>query len=211
MKLTQSSSRLKYHTDAYRFVFDALQFTQEKLHRPKLSDPDDESAHISGQELLEGVRELALKKFGLMSRSVFAYWGISATEDFGRIVFELVERGEMRATERDRLGDFLNVYDFDDALDRDALGQYLQYGWISQPRSIYRRIRKLPPGCLVEIAVDASPSDPQPAPFWSAGDVLSRSRAKPFEGSLSDAVDACSSIAWAMPQPPLLPKSSILV
>ena len=119
MKLSQTSPSLKYHADAYRFVFEALQFTQEQLRRPKLSDPDDESAHISGQELLEGIRELALKKFGLMSQSVFAHWGICATEDFGRIVFELVERGEMRTTERDRLGDFLNVYEFDEALDRE--------------------------------------------------------------------------------------------
>ncbi len=119
MKLTQSSPRLKYHADAYRFVFEALQFTQEKLRRTNVSDPEDESAHITGQELLEGIRELALKSFGLMSRSVFDHWGIRSTEDFGRIVFELVERGEMRATDRDRLGDFLNVYQFEEALDRD--------------------------------------------------------------------------------------------
>src|SRR5690606_18616418 len=107
---------LKYHADAYRFVFEALQFTQERLdrtHRP--SDQEDESAHISGPELLEGVRELALKKFGLMTRSVFTHWGIRATDDFGAIVFELVERGDMRKTERDRISDFYDVYRFEDA------------------------------------------------------------------------------------------------
>lgn len=119
MKLTQTSPKLRYHIDAYRFVFEALQFMQEKLQRGRAADESDDTAHISGPELLEGIRELALRRYGLMSRPVFGHWGIHATEDFGRIVFELVERGEMRKTERDRLGDFLSVYEFDDALDRE--------------------------------------------------------------------------------------------
>lgn len=117
MNLTQLSPRLRYHPDAYRFVFEALQYMQEKLRKPKLEAAEDESAHITGQELLEGVRELGLRKFGLMARSVFRHWGVTTTEDFGRIVFELVDRGEMRKTDRDRISDFLGVYDFEDALD----------------------------------------------------------------------------------------------
>ncbi|MCA9054484.1 MAG: hypothetical protein KDA75_11645 [Planctomycetaceae bacterium] len=119
MKLTQTSPKLRYHIDAYRFVFDALQFMQEKLEKSRAASEDEESAHISGQELLEGVRELVLRRYGLMSRSVFSHWGIQSTEDFGKIVFEMVERGEMRKTERDRIGDFYSVYEFADALDRD--------------------------------------------------------------------------------------------
>lgn len=110
--------RLRYHLDAYRFVFEGLQYTQEKLRRPRPKDPDDEEAHITGQELLQGIRELALKRFGLLARTVFAQWGVQSTADFGRIVFELVERGEMRKTDRDSLDDFLDVYDFEDAFDR---------------------------------------------------------------------------------------------
>jgi uncharacterized repeat protein (TIGR04138 family) len=117
MKLTQLSPQLRYHPEAYRFVFEALQYMQEKLRKPKLEAVDDESAHISGQELLEGIRDLGLRKFGLMARSVFHHWGVTTTEDFGRIVFELVDRGEMRKTDRDRISDFLGVYDFEDALD----------------------------------------------------------------------------------------------
>ena len=118
-------SRLRYHTDAYRFVFEALQYTQEQLQKPRGrgdvadDDVDDEAAHITGQELLQGIRNLALRRFGLMARTVFHAWGVDATSDFGRIVFELVDRGEMRKTERDRIDDFVNVYDFEEALDRD--------------------------------------------------------------------------------------------
>lgn len=121
--MTTTSSRtlrLKYHPDAYRFVFEALQFAQERLKRTA-QDAEDESAHISGPELLEGVRELALKKFGMLAKTVFAHWGIRATDDFGKIVFELIDRGEMRKTDRDQLTDFFDVYDFDQALVRDYL------------------------------------------------------------------------------------------
>lgn len=115
MKLTQASPQLRFHPDAYRFVFESLQFVQEQLRRNSTHE-DDEAAHVSGQELVCGIRELALRKFGLMARSVFAHWGIHSTEDFGRIVFELVERGEMRKTDRDRISDFFEVYEFDTAL-----------------------------------------------------------------------------------------------
>ncbi|MFV0442345.1 MAG: Minf_1886 family protein [Planctomycetaceae bacterium] len=119
MKLTQTSPKLRYHIDAYRFVFESLQYMQEKLQRVHTNDQDEESAHLSGPELLDGVRSLGLQRYGLMARSVFEHWGIQTTEDFGKIVFELVERGEMRKTERDRISDFFAVYEFADALDRE--------------------------------------------------------------------------------------------
>ncbi len=120
MALTSRSrpARLKFHPDAYRFVFDALQFTQEQLKK-SAQDAEDESAHISGPELLEGVRDLGLKKFGMLAKTVFQHWGVKSTDDFGRIVFELIECGEMRKTDRDQLTDFFGVYDFDQALVRD--------------------------------------------------------------------------------------------
>ncbi len=113
-------SNLRYHQDAYQFVFQALRYTQQELCRIReMADTDDEDTHISGQELLEGIRQMALEQFGLMTRTVFKNWGIRSTEDFGRIVFEMVERGKMRKTDRDRLSDFFELYDFDDVFDRD--------------------------------------------------------------------------------------------
>ena len=114
-----AAPRNKFHGDAYRFVFESLHHTQQKLKRGVTSEADDERAHITGPELLYGIRELALERFGLLSRNVFQHWGIKSTGDFGRIVFELIERGEMRKTDRDQLSDFIDVYDFEDAFDRD--------------------------------------------------------------------------------------------
>lgn len=118
----------KYHPDAYRFVFAALQFTQEKLDRSLPVDSYDDagqedeglqSGHITGGELLQGVREYALAEYGLLTRTVFSSWNIFETRDFGEIVFELVDRGEMRATENDRIEDFEGVYSFEQAFDSD--------------------------------------------------------------------------------------------
>lgn len=110
-------TRPRYHRNAYHFVFSALQFTQEKLNRTAAHVLHEEEAHISGQELCDGLRELALQKFGLLTRTVLRYWGVNSTDDIGRIVFELIERGEMRKTERDALDHFLDLYDFHEAFD----------------------------------------------------------------------------------------------
>ena len=110
--------RLRYHRNAYLFVFSSLQYTQEKLSRTAAHVLNEDEAHISGQELCQGFRELALQKFGLLTKTVLYQWGVRSTEDIGRIVFELIERGEMRKTERDQLSDFFDVYDFEEALDR---------------------------------------------------------------------------------------------
>lgn len=115
MTTTRQSAprRQRYHHNAYQFVFAALRYTQEALGRASATDEED--AHISGGELAEGIRDFAHEQFGLMALPVFERWGIRCTEDFGRIVFELVERGEMRKTDRDNLHDFFEVYDFDEA------------------------------------------------------------------------------------------------
>ncbi len=109
----------KYPRGAYRFVFEALRKTQESLDRPQPTEDNEECAHISGQELLEGIRKLAVRQFGLMSTTVFRQWGIRTTRDFGRLVFDLIERGDMRKTERDSIADFDGIYRFEDAFDRD--------------------------------------------------------------------------------------------
>ena len=110
--------RPRFHRNAYHFVFSSLQFTQEKLGRTAAHVLNEDDAHISGRELCEGVRELALQKFGLMTGTVLRQWGVSSTDDIGRIVFELIERGEMRKTDHDTLDDFCDVFDFETAFDR---------------------------------------------------------------------------------------------
>ena len=98
----------RYKADAYEFVMQALWFTQKKLNRKD---------HVSGQELLEGVREFGLEQFGPMTKSVFQHWGVESTVDFGEIVFNMVDKGLMKKTETDKIEDFKNIYDFNEVLD----------------------------------------------------------------------------------------------
>jgi uncharacterized repeat protein (TIGR04138 family) len=109
----------RYAYEAYQFVQEALEYTQKKLGRlPRPEKPEDVEPqhHVRGWELLEGIRDLALREFGLMARTVFRMWGIQRTDDFGEIVFNLVESNLMSKTDEDNRKDFQNVYDLDEAL-----------------------------------------------------------------------------------------------
>jgi uncharacterized repeat protein (TIGR04138 family) len=120
MSTTQKSPppRLRYHPKAYEFLFAALRQSQRNLGRAPSHGSHDERSHITGPELLGGIREFALEQFGLMARTVFHCWSIHTTEDFGRMVFDRIERGEMSKTDSDQLADFTDVFDFEEALDR---------------------------------------------------------------------------------------------
>jgi len=98
----------RYKSDAYEFVLHALGFTQKKLNR---------KGHITGQELLEGIRQLGLEQYGPMTNTLFQHWGVKKTEDFGEIVFNMVEVGLMGKDEKDSRKDFKNVYNFEEAFD----------------------------------------------------------------------------------------------
>ncbi len=114
-----SQPKLQYHPNAYDFVFEALQQAQELYAQTVTNEKEQEEAHVSGQELLEGVKILATKQLGLMTTTVFKQWGIKSTKDFGKIVFEMIEHGRMRKTDNDRLEDFVDLYDFEQVFDLD--------------------------------------------------------------------------------------------
>lgn len=99
----------RFHAKAYFFVLSALQSVVDGLQPPR---------HISGHELAEGVRALAIERFGPLARTVLEHWGIHATHDIGRIVFALVECGVLVKQDHDRIEDFDDVFDFEDAFDR---------------------------------------------------------------------------------------------
>lgn len=115
----------RYAYEAYEFVFQALHHTQQMLDRlpPPPIQPMEQGGepkhHVSGQELLEGVRSLALREFGLMARTVFHMWGIHKTDDFGEIVFNLIEAELMSKTSEDTRADFHNLYNLDRVLVED--------------------------------------------------------------------------------------------
>ena len=117
-KVVERDPRFVY--EAYEFVFAGLAHTQRRLGRtPKEEDvraAAEPQYHVTGRELVEGVRELALREFGQMARIVFRMWGIRNTGDFGDIVFNLVAEGLMSKSDTDDRADFQNVYDLDQAL-----------------------------------------------------------------------------------------------
>ncbi len=101
----------RYHRDAYLFLRDALEYTQRALKR----EVGTRARHITGQELLEGLREYALKEYGPMALTVLSEWGIHRSEDFGEIVFNMVEHGILSKTDTDSREDFRHGYDFEQA------------------------------------------------------------------------------------------------
>lgn len=104
----------RYAYEAYEFFFAALGHTVEMLGGRE----GDEARHVSGPQLLEGARDLALREFGLMARTVFRRWGINRTGDVGEIIFNLIDAGLMSKTEQDSRADFEDVFDLDEALVR---------------------------------------------------------------------------------------------
>ena len=108
----------RYPLGAYLFVFEALDRTME-LYVKDRDCEREEGRHVTGQQLLEGVRRHALDQFGCMAKVVFHQLNIHATVDFGHIVFFLVDHGLMGKTERDAIDDFENQYDFDQAFEKD--------------------------------------------------------------------------------------------
>jgi uncharacterized repeat protein (TIGR04138 family) len=111
----------RYTYEAYEFVFMALSFTQKMLNRVPRDDEQTPGPeyHVSGAELLEGIRALALQEYGRMARVVFKLWGINRTDDFGEIIFNLVTENLMSKTDQDCRDDFHEVYDLDQALIED--------------------------------------------------------------------------------------------
>lgn len=96
----------RYKPDSYEFVMQALHFTQGKLKK---------ESHVSGKELLEGIRDFAIEQYGPMARTVLKHWGITKTDDFGNIVFNMIGEKILAKTETDSIDDFKNVYSFDAA------------------------------------------------------------------------------------------------
>jgi len=101
----------KFDREAYLFLRDALDFTIKSRKKQK----SDLSRHVSGQELLEGVRLYAIQEFGPMVPTVFETWNIQKCGDVGEMVFNLIKGGIFDKTENDSINDFADAYDFHEA------------------------------------------------------------------------------------------------
>ena len=96
----------RYQRDAYHFVREALDHTQGMYEK---------NGHVEPRELLEGIRDFALKEYGPMAQLVLDEWGVRRCEDFGEIVFNLIDAKVLKKTDGDRREDFSGGYDFTDA------------------------------------------------------------------------------------------------
>lgn len=106
-----------YPPEAFLFVQEGLRHTVERLFDQSSPNLEGER-HVSGPQLCLGLRDYAIAQYGLLARTVLAYWNIHRTEDFGRIVFAMVETGLMRQSDQDSAEDFIAVYDFDEVFGR---------------------------------------------------------------------------------------------
>ena len=98
-----------YGIEAFQFVLGALEHTQKQLPARR---------HVSGKELLDGVIAYGKEQFGPMALDVLEHWGIRSTEDFGKIVFKMVEEGILAKTDHDSMDDFKSVYDLRKVLEK---------------------------------------------------------------------------------------------
>ena len=114
----------RYQREAYNFVREALDHTQKMVNKgvkteARAAAVDDDAnpkvRHVSGQQLLEGIREFALDQFGPMTFTVLEEWGLRRCEDFGEIVFNMVENNLLAKTKNDTRDDFKGGYDFEQA------------------------------------------------------------------------------------------------
>jgi uncharacterized repeat protein (TIGR04138 family) len=129
----------RYPVEAYMFVFESLKYAQDVMglgseqvseplgekaakmcveeqpesDTPSRDDVEQRERHLTGQELCEAIRRYALEQYGYMAKCVLNQWGVHNTSDFGEIVFNLIEIGQMRKTNQDRREDFNSVFDFD--------------------------------------------------------------------------------------------------
>ena len=100
----------RFTREAYNFVRESLDHTQKMIGKPP---KDDAPRHVSGQQLLEGVRAYALEQYGPMTLTVLHEWGLRRCEDFGEIVFNMVENSLLAKTDTDTREDFKGGYDFE--------------------------------------------------------------------------------------------------
>jgi uncharacterized repeat protein (TIGR04138 family) len=102
----------RYEKNAYFFMRQCLDYTLKNLReREKVTT----NRHITGQELCAGIRDYAIEQYGPMASTLLNSWGLKKTEDFGNIVFNLVEYGVFGKTEKDSQEDFIDVFDFEEA------------------------------------------------------------------------------------------------
>lgn len=120
----------RFPETAFQFVRDGLGHTVRIVHGVTAESGElgsnataSKARHISGQQLCEGLRRFATDRYGKLAGAVMRRWNVRSTEDFGVIVYAMIDRGEMRGSDSDRFDDFKDAFDFEEA-----------FGSVHQPR-----------------------------------------------------------------------------
>ncbi len=100
-----------YPAAAFQFLRDGLEFTVTRTH----AESDGEERHVSGRQLCFGLRDFAIRQYGLLAIDVLESWNVHRSEDFGRMVFALIEFGVLAKSDEDTIDDFRGVFDFHEA------------------------------------------------------------------------------------------------
>jgi len=95
----------RYSAAAIRFVYEGLDYTIKKLAA--------KPGHVSGQMLCEGLKRLALEKWGRLAMLVLNSWQVHTSRDFGEIVYLMIRHEWMSAQPTDTIDDFNDLYDFE--------------------------------------------------------------------------------------------------
>lgn len=128
-EMVKVANMTPYPVDAFLFVQRGLDFTVRRIHgeledtdiEDVLSNPEDTSRHVSGEELCWGLRDYAIQQYGLLARTLLKRWHIRESADFGHIVFAMVDNNLMLKTDDDTIEDFRNIFDFDEVFSKEAI------------------------------------------------------------------------------------------
>ncbi|HEX2959149.1 MAG TPA: Minf_1886 family protein [Chitinispirillaceae bacterium] len=102
-EIIDSEYDTRYKIGAYDFVLNGLEFYLAGL---------GEKRHVSGQEFSMGLLQFAQKQFGLLAMSVLNSWGVTKTDDFGHLVYNMIGIGLMSRQPNDAVEDFFDVIEF---------------------------------------------------------------------------------------------------
>lgn len=107
----------RFDAQAYVFLKEALDFTLKRV-----ADANGGRVrHVSGPELLDGFRDLALEQFGPMASTLMTEWGVRKCQDVGDMVFLLIEEQVFGKQESDSREDFSGSFDLEESLTRPFL------------------------------------------------------------------------------------------
>lgn len=118
--------KANFPQEAFQFVQDGLRHTAEMVHgESAIKEPArghiGPERHVNGPQLCLGLRDFAIQKYGMLARTVLERWGVRRTDDFGRIVFAMIESGLLRKSEDDAEADFHAVFEFDEAFSASSV------------------------------------------------------------------------------------------